>query len=151
MSVSASIVNGEVVANSTATNTSASTLGTSSLDKDAFLQLLVTQMRYQDPLNPSTDTQYIAQLAQFSSLEEMQNMSTTLSNTQATDLVGKNVIMETTTSSGESTYISGKVDYVEIVDGEANLSINGGLYPVSNLDTVVDDDYLEEITSSSTT
>ena len=45
-----------------------------SLGKDAFLQLLVTQLRHQDPLSPDDNTQYIAQLAQFSSLEQMTQM-----------------------------------------------------------------------------
>lgn len=47
----------------------------SSLDRDAFLQLLVLQMRYQDPLSPMENTEMVAQLAQFSSLEQMQNLN----------------------------------------------------------------------------
>ena len=42
-----------------------------------FLQLLITQVQHQDPLNPSTDTEFIAQLAQFSALEQMQNLNRT--------------------------------------------------------------------------
>ncbi len=45
------------------------------LDKQAFLQLLVTQMRYQNPLEPMDNKEYVAQLAQFSSLEQMQAMA----------------------------------------------------------------------------
>ncbi len=45
------------------------------LDKEAFLMLMVAQFQYQDPLNPSEDTDYVAQLAQFSSLEQMMNMN----------------------------------------------------------------------------
>lgn len=48
------------------------------LDKDDFLNLLVTQLRYQDPLNPSDNQQMAAQMAQFSSLEQMKNMATSL-------------------------------------------------------------------------
>ena len=50
------------------------------LGKDAFLQLLVTQMRYQDPLDPMDNGEYLAQLAQFSALEQMTNVATGLSN-----------------------------------------------------------------------
>jgi flagellar basal-body rod modification protein FlgD len=50
------------------------------LDKDAFLKLLVTQMKHQDPLNPTGNDQMAAQLAQFSSLEQLQAMNATLTN-----------------------------------------------------------------------
>lgn len=49
------------------------------LDKDAFLRLLTTQLANQDPLNPMEDKEFIAQLAQFSSLEQMQTLNTTIS------------------------------------------------------------------------
>ena len=47
----------------------------SALGKDAFLQLLVTQMQYQDPLDPQDNGEYLAQLAQFSALEQMTNVA----------------------------------------------------------------------------
>jgi len=50
----------------------------SNLNRDAFLQLLVTQMSHQNPLQPQTDGEFIAQLAQFSSLEQLTTMNTTL-------------------------------------------------------------------------
>lgn len=112
------------------------------LGKDAFLQLLVTQMKYQDPLNPNTDTEYIAQLATFSQLEQLQNLSSVSTNSQAFGLVGKNVIVKAENSSGDSSYVSGKVDFVNLSGSKTQLSINGKLYTVDQLDTVIDDDYL---------
>lgn len=61
------------------------------LGKDDFLKMLVTQLKNQDPLKPMDDTAFIAQMAQFTSLEQMQNMnSSTLAN-QANGMIGKNV------------------------------------------------------------
>ncbi len=68
------------------------------LDRDAFLKLLITQLRYQDPLNPMEDKEFIAQMAQFSSLEQMQQMNRSLNNFlesnflyQAGALIGREV------------------------------------------------------------
>ena len=87
--------------NSTQSVTSQTKNTGSSLDKDAFLQLLVTEMRYQDPLNPSTNTEYMSQLAQFSQLEAMNNLSDTYANSSAFGLVGKYVIMNVADSNGK--------------------------------------------------
>ena len=115
------------------------------LDKEAFLQLLVAQMQYQDPLEPTDNTEYISQLANFSSLEQMQNMSaamgtmSTASELQrATALIGNYVTVE-----DQGSNITGKVDAVEIKDGEAFLSINGTSYPLSSLTEAADTEYLQ--------
>lgn len=112
------------------------------LGKEAFLQLLVAQMKYQDPLEPTSNTEYISQLATFSSLEEMQNMRASLEATQATNLVGKVVIMGIETN-GETNFISGRVDQVRREGSKTYLSIEGSWYNIDDLDTVVDEDYME--------
>ncbi|MBD5096287.1 MAG: hypothetical protein HDT40_04630 [Lachnospiraceae bacterium] len=113
----------------------------SDLDKDAFLQLLVTQMQYQDPLNPGDSTEYMSQLAQYSSLEATMNISETLEKGNALNLVGEYVIMNTTDSKGELSQISGLVEYATVKNGEVLLSINDTYYPADDLDSVVDYDY----------
>lgn len=68
------------------------------LDKNAFLYILTTELSNQDPMNTKDNTEYIAQLAQFSSLEQMQNLNTSISQMLANDkfiggasLIGQNV------------------------------------------------------------
>lgn len=73
------------------------------MGKDAFLQLLVTQMKNQNPLDPQDNTQFVSQLAQFSSLESMQNLTASVDSIstsyqssqalQASSLVGRSVIV----------------------------------------------------------
>jgi len=79
------------------------------LDRDAFLQLLVTQLRYQNPINPLSNEEFISQTAQFSSLEQLQNLSESLntltelqkssSGMALLNLVGKHVVAESSTFS----------------------------------------------------
>ena len=117
--------------------------GNDSLDKDAFLQLLVAQMKYQDPLEPTSNTEYISQFATFSELEQMQNMSASMDLFRASSLVGQTVLLKVTDSEGRETTVQGNVDYVVYERNKAYLSVNGDLYSMDELDTVADPTYLE--------
>ena len=74
---------------------------TKEMDRDAFLNLLITQLQNQDPLNPTDSTEFTAQLAQFSSLEQLgnvndnlkqlQNFQASINNSQAVSLIGKEI------------------------------------------------------------
>lgn len=141
----ANIIDGKVQSGYTETYQKENTVGTTALGKDAFLQLLVTQLQYQDPLSPQSNEEFVSQLAQFSSLEEMQAMTNSLANSQALSLVGKNVIVEVGKSSGSNntTTVAGYVQYVQMVSGKAYLSINDELYSYEDFDSVIDDYYLE--------
>ncbi len=114
----------------------------STVDKDQFLQLLVAQMKYQDPLEPTSNTEYVSQYATFSELEQMQNMSASLELARASGLVGQTVLMDVTDSAGRTTTIQGNVDYVVYEANKAYLSINGELYSLDDLNTVADQKYL---------
>ena len=114
-----------------------------SLDKEAFLQLLVAQMKYQDPLEPTSNTEYISQYATFSELEQMQNMSASMDLFRASSLVGQTVLLKVTDSEGRETTVQGNVDYVVYERNKAYLSVNGDLYSMDDLDTVADPTYLE--------
>lgn len=149
MSTFANVVDGQIVNNGASSSTSSISKAIEAskreaggaLDKDAFLQLLVTQMQYQDPLEPTDNTEYVSQLATFSTLEEMQNMGSTMDKQVASALVGQYVFMEETSATGDTKTIEGTVDYVTFSGSKTYLSIEGTLYDYENLKTVADADY----------
>lgn len=112
-------------------------------DKDTFLQMLVAEMKYQDPLEPTSNTEWVSQYATFSELEQMQNMAESAEASRANDLVGKTVIMKVKDGSGDTTQIQGRVDYVVYEGKDAYLSIDESLYSISDLYMTVDDTYLD--------
>ena len=113
------------------------------LDKEDFLKLLVAQMKYQDPLEPQSNTEYVTQLATFTQVEAVENMAHTMEGLQANALVGKTVIMRPTNPvTGESSYVTGTVDYVQREGSNIYLSVGGALYNIDDLYTVADTDYM---------
>ena len=98
--VDAVVKDGQVVESASQSSVKKATKSKNGVDKDAFLQLLVAQMKYQDPLEPTSNTEFISQYAQFSQVEQMQNMAATMELTRASSMVGKLVTVESTNSSG---------------------------------------------------
>ncbi|MCR5756493.1 MAG: flagellar biosynthesis protein FlgD [Selenomonas sp.] len=127
----------------------------SALGKDAFLQLLVTQMKYQDPLDPQDNGEYLAQLAQFSALEQMTNVAEGLGDVsklvsnidtsvlvgQLSNMIGKDIQWtvdnKSTDADGNTTTnttkLEGQVTGVSISDGSPTIvaSANGHTYKVA--------------------
>jgi flagellar basal-body rod modification protein FlgD len=110
------------------------------LGKDAFLQLLVTQMQNQNPLEPQDNGEFVAQLAQFSSLESMQNLTSTVDSIsslyqssqalQASSLVGRSVIVDAGSTTVDTTKgmtgsvvvpSASSVTTVKVYDAQLNL------------------------------
>ena len=150
MAILANVQNGELVYNYTDNskknqlNPTGSTLG-----YDQFLQLLCAEMQNQDPLEPTTNTEYVAQMATFSQLEATLSMGELQESNMANSLVGKQVILKVTSeTTGQTSYVDGKVDYILYQNGEVLLSVNDGLYPLDSLDTVADSKYYEAIAVS---
>lgn len=112
------------------------------MDSDAFLTLLVAEMQNQDPLEPTSNTEWVSQYATFTEVAEIQAIGEKMGTVQAQGLVGKQVIMKVENSAGEEEYIQGKVDFIEYQGDKAYLSIGGNKYPVEKLDTIVDEEYL---------
>lgn len=107
------------------------------MGQDQFLQLLVAQMQYQDPLEPTSNTEWVAQMATFSMVESLNNMQQAFDKQSANDLVGKYVFI----NDGDNGFVKGKVDYITKQDGKTKLSVNDKLYDLDQLDTVSDEEY----------
>jgi len=109
--------------------------GGGAMGKDQFLQLLITEMQNQDPLDPVDNKEMVAQLAQFSALEQMQNLNTNFEKYQENTtaaisslLVGKTGAAETGTSS-----VYGKITQV-VQDGDTiKVKINGQTFELANV------------------
>ncbi|MCF0130338.1 MAG: flagellar hook capping protein [Pseudobutyrivibrio sp.] len=110
-------------------------------DKEMFLQLLVAEMQYQDPLEPTSNTEYVSELASFSQIEAVQAVQEQMSTLEANSLVGKYVILL-----DNDEYVSGKVDYIANDDDKGMvLSVNDKLYEINKLDSVVDETYYNAV------
>jgi len=103
------------------------------LSQANFLQLLVTQMSSQDPLNPQSDTDFAAQLAQFSALQQSQNMSQDMSVLQANSMMGEMVTVAPTDGTAS---VSGQVTAVQIQSGTPVVVVNGQSYNLSQVTAI---------------
>jgi flagellar basal-body rod modification protein FlgD len=111
--------------------------GDGALGKNDFLKLLVTQLQNQDPLKPMEDKEFIAQMAQFTSLEQMQNLTKTMMFQQATALIDKDIKAEVSGKDGNG-LIYGKVNSTREIGGEMYLILsNGSQVKVSDVKTVL--------------
>ncbi len=109
------------------------------MGQDQFLQLLVAQMQYQDPLEPTSNTEWVAQMATFSMVESLNNMQEAFNKQSVYNLVGKYVLI----NDGDNGYIRGKVDYITKQNGETKLAVNDEFYSLDQLDTVADEEYFQ--------
>lgn len=107
----------------------------STLDKDAFLRLFVEQLKNQDPMSPQDSSQFMAQMAQFSMLEQLTNLSDGMDQlnqsqeiTEASVLLGKQVTVETTDGP-----VSGPVEKITIDENGIKLLINGNSYDLESV------------------
>lgn len=151
MAVSASVVDGQIVNNGmtaaekTQSERESKKTGNSTLGKDAFLQLLVAQMKYQDPLEASNNsTEYVSQLATFSELESMQNLLDSAEEQRIQDLVGKAVVLDV-----DGKQYTGQVDYLQYEEGKTKICVGGELYSIDDIYQVIDGDYLTAYTQAS--
>jgi flagellar basal-body rod modification protein FlgD len=134
----------------------------SNLDKDAFLKILVTQLRYQNPLEPTKDNEFIGQMAQFSALEQSQNSNKAIRMNSANNMVNKLVKANyKAEDSTETKELIGLVEKVMLKDNEIYLTLDvlGTIYnvkfddvrEVTELENSVEQIYLMNQTMRNTT
>lgn len=109
----------------------ASSEASKTIDKNGFLKILAAQLQSQDPTNPTSNTEFIAQLTQFNSLEQLQSMSDSLAAMalmQSAALIGKNAVAQ---SGGVN--IEGRVESIIIKNSIPYAEIGGNSIPVSSI------------------
>ncbi|MCR8642188.1 flagellar hook capping protein [Paenibacillus sp. N1-5-1-14] len=114
------------------------------LGKDDFLKLLITQLRNQDAMQPMQDKEFIAQMAQFTSVEQLGNMTSELkllrqSLGSASSLIGKSVTWMTQSETGELAPKSGVVDSILIRGGVQYASVKGEEIPLDKVVKIEND------------
>jgi flagellar basal-body rod modification protein FlgD len=118
---------------SAATGSSSSQL----VSEQAFLQLLITQLQNQDPLSPADPTQFVSQLASFSSLEQMTQLNTNMTSVldnSVTGLIGQNVTV--TDPSSPSGLLTGQVSGIVYYSNGPAVQINGQNYALTDIQNV---------------
>ena len=113
--------------------------GYDALDKNSFLKLLVTQLSKQDPTNPMNDREFISQMAQFSSLEQMNNVANSMNKlraSQANQLIGKMINGKDFVTEKPVQGIATKATYDR--NGEVFLSVNGRMIKLDDVTEVTE-------------
>ena len=125
-------------------------------DSNMFLNLMLQQLKNQDPTQPTDNTEWLSQLAQYSSLEQMTQMNTGLTNcmnyisamyndmsmnaeiTQTLSMVGKEVTITVPDEkdSSKTTEVTGKVTEANFKDGTGKVKVNGEYYSISNITSI---------------
>lgn len=117
-------------------SSSTSSTSKSEIDFQAFLELLAAELQYQDPQDPVSSTEYVSQMASFSSLSQLQSITNSVDASQAYDLIGKTVVYATTDSTGATSYATGSVDSVTLKNGVPYLNIGTTQVELSAVTTV---------------
>jgi flagellar basal-body rod modification protein FlgD len=129
------------VSKTTATGT-AGTMDTTpnpsqTLNQNDFLKLLVSQIQYQDPMNPKSDTDMAAQMAQFTSLQQASQSTTSLAMLQANSLLGSTVTVPVDLQNPTAGTFNGVVNGVVMNNGTPQITVGGNTYNLSQVMAVL--------------
>lgn len=100
---------------------------------DSFLQLMIQQLQNQDFMNPMDDTQYLTQMAQFATMQQMQDLAYYSQSNFTMSLVGKDVTVAKLSVGGKLEKITGTVEKVSLVNGSFNIYIGGKSYTLDQV------------------
>lgn len=131
------------------TSKTSNTKKSNTLNMENFLSLLVAEMQNQDPLEPTSNSDYMAQMATFSQVEATSEMNKRVLSQTASNLIGKAVIVKTDTNS--TGYAGGIVNGWQEIDGIVYLGINGNLYDINDVEQVIDKNYYEKWNNNGST
>jgi flagellar basal-body rod modification protein FlgD len=106
------------------------------LTMDDFFQLMVAQLQNQDMFNPTDNTEFISQMAQFSMVSALTDMQELTSVTYSLSLIGKQATVAFVTDTGELQSLTGVVEGVNLYNGAAEVVINGEAYGIANVMSV---------------
>ncbi|MFS0839352.1 flagellar hook capping FlgD N-terminal domain-containing protein [Paenibacillus sp. 1P03SA] len=100
------------------------------LGKDDFLKILITQLQNQDPMQPMQDKEFVAQMAQFTSVEQLSNMASEMKLLRSSlgftsSLIGKDISWMSKTDSGETVMANGVVESIIVRDGVQYATVGG--------------------------
>lgn len=127
---------------STATKKSSAN-SAASLSIDQFLSLLAAQLSNQDVLNPTQDTEFVAQMAQFTSLQALENLNQYASYQYGSSLIGKKVSVAKYDTTGKYVSDIGIVSQADFSSGDTTVTVNGRSYGLTNIMEVVSDSSYE--------
>lgn len=136
-------------------------------DSNMFLTLMLQQLQNQDPTEPTSNTEWLAQLAQYSSLEQMTEMNKGLNDcmsylsafyndsainseiTQTLSLIGKEVTLKDPEDETGKKTITGTVSEASFEDGTGKVKVGEGYYSIANIITVKDKSVSSEVSEAS--
>lgn len=100
---------------------------------DDFLTLMVAQLKNQDFMNPVDDTQYVTQLAQFATMQQMEEMAAYAKQSYVTSLIGKNVTVAKLTVTGDVSKAEGPIEKISLVNNEYKVYVGGKSYTLEEI------------------
>ncbi len=133
--VNSALINMQNATNQQKAEENKKTGATKDLDQDMFLKLMMEQLKYQDPLDPMDNTEFLTQQAQFTQVSSLQSIQSSMASfnqySQAATMIGRDVVLQNPNEEGS--YLYGTVDAVNFNGKEATILVSGVEFPLSSV------------------